>query len=133
MTAAATGHFAISTTGIADAFGFVETAGAAQGLAPETRRRLCVILDEVMGNLILHDPSVGPDHQVALTLTRLPRGVRLAICDPGAAFDPLVERPREAEAIGGLGLVITRGLARSLSYTRLADANRLDIDLADPA
>lgn len=133
MLATATGEFAISTPGLGAALRFVEAITALWGVPLASTRALCVILDESVGNLLLHDDTVGAEHRLVLTLERQAAAVRMTIADPGAAFDPTAHRVEGERELGGLGLLLTRGLAREIAYDRQGGANQLTVWVDDPA
>lgn len=95
--------------------------------------RLAIVVEELLLNIVEHGlPPIGdPIH---LTFTRMPRGIRLAIIDGGAYFDPRsAEVPGDLppERGGGAGIALIRTWADILSYERRDGRNRLLVELPD--
>ena len=111
--------------------------GQALGIPPEQIARLDVCLNEVLANVLEHGGASARSAPIRLRLARKREldGVdaTLTVTDAGAAFDPLavVPGPRPqtlAEATaGGLGLVMVRANADSLSYVYADGRNQLTI------
>jgi serine/threonine-protein kinase RsbW len=109
---------------------FVAAFAARHGLSADDRLRVCVVLEELITNLVKYgypgrsEPGAA---EVALGL----EGARLTIelSDDGQAFDPFappapeLDRPLEARPVGGLGLYLVRALTDEACYTRRDDRN----------
>ncbi len=102
-------------------------------LSQQAQFNLELILEETLMNVVLHafkDP--GP-HWVELNVQAEPDALLLCFEDDGIAFDPVSaaepQRPGSiAEAaIGGLGLMLVRQRAKSVTYLRANGRNRLSI------
>jgi sigma-B regulation protein RsbU (phosphoserine phosphatase) len=98
--------------------------------------KLHVILDEICSNIVRHSGASG--FGISVELTGKPAGVRLTFSDDGTAYDPLshtdpdttlsaAERP-----IGGLGILMVKKMANSVSYRRMGDRNVLAVDVLLP-
>lgn len=117
-------EFAVSRAGLASAIDHVQETCRALGAGSDIANPLCVILDEMIGNLMTHG-QVGPDQVFGLRLTACEAGAELAIRDTGPAFDPLTW-PRDGRTgPGGQGIAITKGLAHEVSYARDGPFNLL--------
>ena len=132
-------EFALSSAGLAAAFDFIRQAVGLRGGDEAVARRLSIIVDEICGNLIRHDPSLTEAHRFTLELTDDGDATVLVICDPGQPFNPTA-RPAEggpehqrrghASEIGGFGLELVRGLSSRVRYERAEGCNRLTVSIA---
>lgn len=95
-------------------------------------------LEETLLNTILHGFS-GQDrasHTIELRVQVTPDDVELGFTDDGMPFDPTraadPARPSSLDQAvpGGLGLMLVRKLARSVSYQRVDGRNTLSIRVA---
>ena len=117
--------FCVSRDGLVSAFEFVERAVEVLGSDTALAHRICVVVDELVGNLILHDPSLTPESRFTIEVTAVQGGVMVVLDDPGAPFDLLAFRHDEQPEIGGHGLSLIRSLARQVEYRRTASGNQL--------
>ncbi len=92
---------------------------------------LHVILDEICSNIVKHSGASGFEMDVELLAD--PAGVKLTFRDDGTPYDPLAHEdpdtslPAEERPIGGLGIMMVRKMADSMSYERSHDRNLLTI------
>ena len=96
-----------------------------------------LIVDELLHNVSMHGGSSRSAQSevawFALWLASDSNGVRIAVHDNGAPFDPLATQPapiRSAtmdDPVGGLGLVLLRTLLHAAHYQYCAGENRLRI------
>ena len=92
---------------------------------------LHVIMDEICSNIIRHSGATG--FEVGIDLTEEPRGVRMTFIDDGIAYDPLSHTDPdttlgiEERPIGGLGIMMVKKMASSVSYSRDGDRNRFTV------
>jgi len=111
--------------------------GRELGIPPEQIARLDVCLNEVLANVLDHGGASAHSAPIGLRLVRMrdPDGAdaALTVTDAGTAFDPLAVLPElrpqtltEATP-GGLGLVMLRANADSLSYVYAEGRNQLTI------
>jgi len=107
-----------------------------EGIEPRSQRRLKVIVDELVSNLLLHARAEGGQELlIEVELDRTAEGLRLCIRDNGQPFNPLeapaadVTSDLEQRTIGGLGLHLVRQLASNLSYSREFGSNVLMLEL----
>lgn len=128
-----TGDFPAEQQGIAKASDWLdgvlslfnhEKAGAA----------LHVILDEICSNIVKHSGATG-FKIVAEQLTN-PMRIRLIISDDGTPYDPLshVDPDTTLSAkdrpIGGLGILMVKKMAKSVTYRRIGNRNVLTVEYA---
>ena len=117
--------------GVTDASAFLdESLGKLGGMAG-IASALHIILDEIASNIVKH--SGASSFEVDIELAEDKSGVKLVFVDDGAPYDPLAhvdpdttlaapERP-----IGGLGVLMVKKMADSISYERTHDRNVLTI------
>ena len=101
-----------------------------------SQRRLKVVVDELVSNLLLHaHTQSGQDLLIEVELDRMDDRLRLCLRDNGQPFNPLeapaadVASELENRPIGGLGLHLVRQLASHLSYRREGNSNVLTLEL----
>jgi serine phosphatase RsbU (regulator of sigma subunit)/anti-sigma regulatory factor (Ser/Thr protein kinase) len=107
-----------------------------EGIQQRLQRRLKVIVDELVSNLLLHAHAQG-GHEllIEVKLDRTTEGLQLCMRDNGQPFNPLeapspdVASDLEDRAIGGLGLHLVRQLASSFTYRREGNSNVLTLEL----
>ena len=109
--------------------------GCELGVPAEQITRLDICLNEVLANVLDHGGASARSAPIGLRLAwrRDPDGAEaaLTVTDAGTAFDPLAVSPRPrprtlAEATpGGLGLLMVRANADSLSYAYAEGRNQL--------
>jgi anti-sigma regulatory factor (Ser/Thr protein kinase) len=106
------------------------------GMSENTRRKLALVLDEVLVNVATHaygdiregEMSVGLEHVGA-------SGYRLLFRDTGLPFNPLyqvappTDVPLSSRRVGGLGIFLVRRLSAKLNYERIEGENRLWVEL----
>lgn len=112
---------------IIEAVEAVRAFGQSQWLNDDELARLCVVVEELVANLYDHGGLTEKD-EVALDLAVEPEGIRVAIGDSGAPFDPW-RAPRKAEPPergGNVGIDIVRAWASYISYSPSAQGNRLE-------
>lgn len=108
---------------------FLERFGVEKSLA----RRLQLAVEEVVTNVVSYAYSPGTTGDISVEAFANERRLKFIISDEGVAFDPttvanadtslaIEERP-----IGGLGILLTRGLVDSVNYERLNGRNVLTL------
>ena len=111
---------------LAAARGFADRAG----LAPGPARRLAIIVEELMANLVDH-AGLGAGDIIDLALVRRPDHVVLVLGDPAAPFDPrLAPPPTDLPPHGGAGLALVLAFAQAIDYGRSDGRNRLEVRIA---
>jgi anti-sigma regulatory factor (Ser/Thr protein kinase) len=104
----------------------------AAALDPRVVHRLALLVEELASNVVNHG-TAGADGATAVSVAIAleAEGVRLVVEDDGRAFDPLslptpdTDQPLESRRIGGLGVHLSRQVARSLAYAREGGRNRV--------
>ena len=76
---------------IVGALSETEDFARARGLSEPSRRRLLVIVEELVCNSARHGGAGGPV-EITLTLEMTPGGVSIGLVDDGPAFDPTASR-----------------------------------------
>jgi anti-sigma regulatory factor (Ser/Thr protein kinase) len=116
----------------------VDAFAAAQALDATTKRRLAIIVEELLVNVIdhaMHDRDIA----LGLQLRHGQDGLVITIDDDSVAFDPRSVAPPElpnADHGGGVGLAIVKAWADIVSYDSEDGRNRLVLRLRprrDPA
>lgn len=106
---------------------------AAHGAAEELIHDLCLAVDEVLANIVLHGYAADPAGRIELRVTAEGSGYKLDFIDRAPPFNPLTATPPdlavppEERTIGGLGMVLVRALMDGLAYAREGDANHLTL------
>jgi len=101
------------------------------GADDEAIDALCLTVDEVVANVVLHGYGEDGDGSVALLLAIGSDAYELEVRDEAPAFDPLSAAPPhldddpELRGIGGLGMHLVRTLMDELSYERSGGENVL--------
>ncbi|MFT7618886.1 MAG: anti-sigma regulatory factor (Ser/Thr protein kinase) [Planctomycetota bacterium] len=103
-------------------------------ISTRIRRELCIVVDEVLNNVIRH--AFAQDDQVQLIQISLKAGasgITLTVSDEGQPFNPL-DRPQpqtdltlDEREIGGLGIHIVRNLMTESHYERQGARNVLTL------
>jgi anti-sigma regulatory factor (Ser/Thr protein kinase) len=106
-------------------------------MSRQSRFNIELILEETLMNAILHSFKDAAEHRIELTAQVGPEEVVLQFEDDGVSFDPLQAghppaRPQSIESAtpGGLGLMLVRSHAASMSYRRSDGRNHLRIGIA---
>jgi sigma-B regulation protein RsbU (phosphoserine phosphatase) len=115
---------------------FVRT-GALQANLPEERiAELDLLVDELIMNVCNHAYPDGRPGDVTVTYSVPAAGeLSVEVADQGVEFNPLTATPPdltldlEARPIGGLGIHLVKAFAKSLTYRREQDWNRLTFAL----
>jgi serine/threonine-protein kinase RsbW len=108
----------------------VEKASALGFSAPEIAH-VQLILEELFSNTVTHGYQRECDQPVEIGLCADADGCTLIYRDQAAPFDlsTMAASDPEDDQIGGLGINLILGMARSIRYQRLADWNSTEIDL----
>jgi anti-sigma regulatory factor (Ser/Thr protein kinase) len=118
---------------VADGLERLEAWAMATGVRFERRRELLVVYDELATNVAKYATQAC---ELVVRARRSAHGaVTLVVEDDGAAFDPFAreaaatDRPLEEREPGGLGVLLVRELATSVSYRRADGRNRVEVEL----
>lgn len=93
--------------------------------------KLHIMLDEICSNIVKHSGATG--FEIDIEIAEEPRSVKITFIDDGVAYDPLshvdpdITLRAEARPIGGLGILMVKKMASSVSYRRAGDHNRFTI------
>ena len=101
-----------------------------QGLGTRDRADLCIIVEELVANLIEHGHN-GVEQQIGVELSRLPSMITLAIEDDGGVFDPR-NAPLGAGVPargGGAGLRLVSAWSQIVAYRSAGGRNRLELEM----
>ena len=102
-----------------------------EGVPPGDVRRVRLVTEELLVNIIRHAFEPGTTHTITLTLQTGPRRVTVVTEDDGKAFDPReapeppLGRPLEEQGDGGRGVYLIKQMTQSLDYTRADEKNRV--------
>lgn len=102
------------------------------GLHDPDRFAVLLVIDELVTNSISHG-YVGEPGPVRVAVRISPDTVEVRYSDDAPEFDPTlrqdpdIEQGVEARPIGGLGLYMARKMVDSMTYSRQADANVLEM------
>lgn len=108
-------------------------------LDADVRRRVKLVLDEVLNNVISYAYENDGMHVIEVDVELSASRVVLRIADDGRPFNPLLHRPPdvsrgiEEREIGGLGIHLLENLMDEVSYARQGDRNVLVITKNLPA
>ena len=117
--------------GIASASAFLDESLEKLGSLEEKSPTLHVILDEICSNIVKHSKASG--FEIDIERLADPVGVKLTFIDDGMPYDPLnhedpdMSLPAEERPIGGLGIMMVRKMADSVSYERARDRNYFSV------
>lgn len=100
-------------------------------LDKELRAKACVVLDEVLNNLISYEKREG--FAVTLSAEEKKGALKLVFSSNGAPFDPLGMPEKKVETddlptcVGGFGITIAKNLSDAISYERKDERNVLTV------
>lgn len=103
------------------------------GAGDELTHDLCLAVDEVLANIVLHGYAGAPEGRIGLRLSRDDTGYTLEFVDRGRPFNPFeaalpdLEVPAEERAVGGLGVALVRAVVDGFDYVREGDTNCLTL------
>ncbi|MGG5808041.1 ATP-binding protein [Falsiroseomonas sp. CW058] len=105
-----------------------------QGVGLATARRVRLVIEELLVNLVMHGRYPAGPEPALVELCLADGGVTLAIEDPAEPFDPREEPSPAAppslddDRLGGLGLPLVRRMAEILHYGRTPNGwNRTEL------
>ena len=98
------------------------------GLTRLYRYRLCVVVEELVSNVIDHGRP-APDSVITFTFEAVPEAVRISLGDAGAPFDPREPLGPRTEGEGGWGWPIIMAWCRVAAYRRADGRNRLELTM----
>ncbi len=92
-----------------------------------------MIVDELLGNVILHAFNEGGEHEIEITAEQVRNRLTVTISDDGVPFNPLLIDPPDTSLaakdrpLGGLGILLVRKMADDILYQRRIDKNVLTL------
>ena len=95
---------------------------------------LHVILDEICSNIVRHSEATG--FEIGIEILDAPPAIKMTFVDDGIAYDPLAHvdpdttLPVEERPIGGLGILMVKKMASSVSYHRAHGHNFFVVERA---
>ena len=114
-------------TALGDAVASARRYASDQALGPRDQARLCIIVEELVTNLIEHGGLNSP--QVGIEFDRRGGAIRLILEDDGQAFDP--RRAPFDDSIpdrgGNAGLRLVHGWSEIVGYETQEGRNRLEL------
>jgi serine/threonine-protein kinase RsbW len=107
--------------------------GAQEANLPESQmRELELLIEEVLMNVSRYSYSERAPGMVTITYSvPAPGKLAVEVCDQGIEFNPLTAEPPDLtldlkqRPIGGLGILLLKSFAKSLTYRREQGRNRL--------
>jgi serine/threonine-protein kinase RsbW len=116
---------------------FLEVFCADSHIGGDTCLRLNLILEELFTNTVRHGHGGDCDAPVWVSLARRSGQVRVTYEDTAPPFNPYARLPAqspdttlEMRKLGGLGVLLTRGMAASRDYAYVFGRNRIRLALA---
>ena len=107
--------------------------GKAHGFSKDLERKMDMIIDELLGNIILYAFSEGGEHEIEITAEQVRNRLTVTISDDGVPFNPLLIDPPDTSLatkdrpLGGLGILLVRKMADDILYQRRIDKNVLTL------
>jgi len=107
--------------------------GKAHGFSKDLERKMDMIVDELLGNVILYAFKEGGEHEIEITAEQVRNRLTVTISDDGVPFNPLLIDPPDTSlaakdrSLGGLGILLVRKMADDILYQRRIDKNVLTL------
>ena len=107
--------------------------GKAHGFSKDLERKMDMIVDELLGNVILYAFNEGGEHEIEITAEQVRNRLTVTISDDGVPFNPLLIDPPDTSLatkdrpLGGLGILLVRKMADDILYQRRIDKNVLTL------
>lgn len=101
-----------------------------QGLGPSDEARLCIIVEELIANMIEHG-GVDVELPIGIEFCRTGSAVSLVIEDQGPAFDPRLAADESGIPArgGGAGLRLVRAWSDIIEYHSANGRNRIQMSV----
>lgn len=116
---------------------WIETLAAKQTIPKSTQYAMNLCLEEILSNIVRHGYGGSPDHVIVVSYQQAPDKSSILVIDDAAPyFNPLaveeapIEQTLDGTRVGGLGIRLVRGFAKSLEYEPTPSGNRLTICFA---
>ena len=133
FTTVTAGAWLREVTEIPRAIDAFEQAAGEWGLPMPAYTPLCMVLDELLNNIITYAYGGDKKHEIAVAAEHIDDAVILTITDDGAPFNPFSAKEPDTTAgveereIGGLGIHLVKEMADDVSYQRRVDRNVVKI------
>ncbi len=107
--------------------------GKAHGFSKDLERKMDMIIDELLGNVILYAFSEDSEHEIEITAEQVRNRLTITISDDGVPFNPLLKDTPDTSLaakdrdLGGLGILLVRKMADDILYQRRIDKNVLTL------
>lgn len=107
-----------------------------RGMSERTRYGVQLAIEELLSNSIKYAFDDENDHHIELSMDMADDFVRLTLMDEGRPFDPSCNpetgicRPVPKPTQGGLGIMMVRRIAESVTYSRAAGKNIVRVDIS---
>lgn len=132
------GHFLARLDQLRQVQAFIEEFCAESGLPRDACLRLNLVIEELFTNTVRHGHRGDCDAPVWVAVSRGDDRVQLVYEDKAPAFNPysaLENAPAPDQTVsmrrvGGLGVLLTKELARSRDYAYVFGRNRIRLTLA---
>jgi anti-sigma regulatory factor (Ser/Thr protein kinase) len=115
---------------------FLRSFADAVGMSRDSCHKLTLIVEELFTNTVRHGHLGDSEEPVDIGLSLEPTGVTLTYADTAPRYDSLAAAMQkdvvsaiQKHQIGGLGLVLTFGLAQAAQYAYLDGKNQITIRL----
>jgi anti-sigma regulatory factor (Ser/Thr protein kinase) len=101
----------------------------ANGISEEAAEDVCLALDEVLANVVMHGYGEDPSGRIEVRLRTEPGAIAVEVRDAAPPFDPLaapapnLDLPVEKRTIGGLGIHLVRSVMDEVEYERVGTSN----------
>ncbi len=112
----------------------------AQGVAPDVRDDIRLVLEELMVNMVEHGRTNDAGDTIDLHMRLADEAVLVELHHNGHPFDPLLAPVptltgdiADQEEVGGLGIHLVRAMASELSYSHDEQGNHLQLRFLHPA
>ena len=106
-----------------------------QGVPEADRRRLNLVFDELLNNIISYGFEDETEHQIAIEVVVTGARLQVTITDDGRPFNPFrqvtppyAELSIDERPIGGLGVHLVRNVMDSVSYERHSGSNVVTLE-----
>ena len=120
-------EFSVASDGIRRALDHVASEVARIEADARIANRLSVIVDEMVANMIRHDPLLDAGTTFRIEMRREGDAIRMILSDPGTEFNPLGFMHAETPEIGGHGISVIKNLSREVSWRRAGGRNVLEV------
>ena len=114
---------------LGDAVAATRRYASEQQLEPWAEARLCIVVEELITNLIEHG---GVEQPIGIELDRTSAALSIVLKDVGTAFDPrsAPDRSDIPARGGGAGLRLVRDWSEIVGYESVDGCNRLELSIS---